>query len=261
MQNFETILFDEENGVGTLTLNRPDRMNGMTGTMLRETYEALSEAAVNPDLRIIVLTGAGKSFCPGADLNFYTDGSSDASPEPRNTDYFHVATLLHEMPQVTIAAVNGACAGAGMGWACACDMRFAASNAMFNTAFLAVGVAGDMGGPWSLPRLVGAAKARELYFLPDKFSAEEAMRIGLVARIFPQNSFREETGAIVDRLAGSAPLALRGLKENFVAAERMTLGDYISFETERHSRLIATDDSKEAFKAFVEKRAPVFRGK
>ena len=114
MQNFETILFDQENGVGTLTLNRPDRMNGMTGARLRETYEALSEAAVNPDLRIIVLTGAGNSFCPGADLNFYTDGSSDASPEPRNPDYFHVATLLHEMPQVTVAAVNGACAGAGM---------------------------------------------------------------------------------------------------------------------------------------------------
>jgi 2-(1,2-epoxy-1,2-dihydrophenyl)acetyl-CoA isomerase len=261
MSDYETIIFEAQDGVGRLTLNRPDHMNGMTGTMLRETYEALSLAAEDPDLQLIVLTGAGNSFCPGADLNFYTDGSSEASPEQRDAEFFQVAVLLHEMPQLTIAAVNGACAGAGLGWANACDMRLASDKAMFNTAFLAVGVAGDMGGPWMLPRLVGAAKARELCFLPDKFSAAEALRIGMVARVFPQASFRQDVEAIITRLAHSAPLALRGLKQNFVAAERMEFSAFIRHETALHDQLMATEDSTEAFKAFVEKRVPHFQGR
>jgi 2-(1,2-epoxy-1,2-dihydrophenyl)acetyl-CoA isomerase len=165
------------------------------------------------------------------------------------------------MPKVTVAAINGACAGAGFGWASACDLRYAASNASFNSAFLGVAISGDMGGPWSLPRIVGAQKARELYFMPGKFDAEEAERIGLVARTFPAESFRDEMYGIMKRLAASAPLAIGEMKKNFVNAESMPLRDYIELETERHSRVGSSADTKEAFLAFVEKREPNFQGR
>jgi 2-(1,2-epoxy-1,2-dihydrophenyl)acetyl-CoA isomerase len=165
------------------------------------------------------------------------------------------------MAPVTVAAINGAAAGAGFGWACACDLRVATRSAVFTSAFLKVAVAGDMAGPWSLPRLVGAAKARELYFLPERFDAEEALRIGLVSRVFDDASFHDEVGALVAQLAASAPLALRGMKANFVAAERTTLADYITIETERHTRISQSQDTMEAFKAFVEKREARFQGR
>jgi len=175
-KQFETIIYEKSGPVATLTMNRPDRLNGMTTKMLREAHEALLAAADDREVRVLVLTGAGKSFCPGADLQL-TAAGADAD-ERSSTENFRVPLLLHTMPAVTIAAINGACAGAGLGWALACDFRYAAPSARFNTAFLDVGVAGDMGGPWSLPRIVGAAKARELYFMPDKFDANEALRIG-----------------------------------------------------------------------------------
>jgi 2-(1,2-epoxy-1,2-dihydrophenyl)acetyl-CoA isomerase len=174
---------------------------------------------------------------------------------------FRVPVLLHEMPAVTIAAVNGACAGAGLGWACACDFRFAAESARFNVAFLDVGVAGDMGGPWSLPRILGAAKARELYFFPGKLDAQEALRIGLVSKVFPDKAFRAEVDAIVQRLAESAPIALRTLKSNFLAAEKVGFADYLAIESERHMPMFDTHDTKEAFAAKVEKRKPRFTGR
>jgi 2-(1,2-epoxy-1,2-dihydrophenyl)acetyl-CoA isomerase len=162
------------------------------------------------------------------------------------------------MPAVTIAAVNGACAGAGMGWACACDLRVAAASARFNTAFLGVAVAGDMGLPWSLPRLVGAAKARELSFMSEKFDSAEALRIGLVAKVVEPGALAATVDEMAARLAAASPLALRTLKANYLAAERMSFGDYIDFETERHLRVAASPQTAEAFRAFLEKRPPRF---
>lgn len=172
-----------------------------------------------------------------------------------------MSSLLHEMRAVTIAAINGACAGAALGWACACDFRFAARSARFNTAFLDVGVAGDMGGPWTLSRIVGAARARELYFMPGKFDADEALRIGLVNRVFSDESFRAEVGAIVERLSAAAPIALRTMKSNFVEAERMDFRSYIDLETARHIPMFSTHDTREAFAAKVQKRKPRFEGR
>jgi 2-(1,2-epoxy-1,2-dihydrophenyl)acetyl-CoA isomerase len=256
----DTILYEVSDGVATLTLNRPERLNGITNRMLREVYETLQEAAADPDVRVLVLTGAGRAFCPGADLKHYTAEEAEVA-EPSRPEHFRVPVLLHEMPAVTIAAINGACAGAGLGWACACDLRVAARSAMFNTAFLNVAVAGDMGLPWTLPRLMGAGRARELSFFSEKFGAEEALRLGLVARVWDDDIFRTETGQLARRLAAASPTALRTLKAHYTAAERLGFADYIDLETERHRRISASEDTREAFRAFLEKRPPRFTGR
>ena len=255
MTQFDTIRYEVDGGLARLTLNRPDRLNGMTNQMIRETYDALVAASADSRVRALVLTGEGKGFCPGADLAHFSSGGADERLDAR---HFRVTTMLHEMPAVTLAAVNGACAGAGLGWALACDLRVVAASAKLNTAFLDVAVAGDMGLPWSLPRLVGAAKARELSFLPEKFGAEEAHRLGLVARVFPDETFREETEAVIGRLMAASPTALRVMKANYAAAERMTFADFIDLEAERHLKVAASADTAEAFRAFVEKRPPRF---
>ena len=256
--NFETIIYEKTGPVARLTMNRPERLNGMANRMLIETRHALTAASEDRDLRVLILTGAGKGFCPGADIGRV---ASEAPDDPLTADDFRVPVLLHNMPAVTIAAINGACAGAGLGWALACDFRFAAASARFNVAFLDVGVAGDMGGPWTLSRIVGPARARELYFLPGKFDAAEALRIGLVSRIFPDDRFRVEVETIVTRLADSAPIALRTLKANFVDSERMDFAGYVALESERHFRMFETEDTREAFAAKAEKRKPQFKGR
>lgn len=261
MANYSTIRYELDNGVATLTMDRPQARNGMTNRMLRETYEALSAAALDSSVKVLVLTGEGNSFCPGADLNRYTADAPVEDDTESKAEHFRVPVLLHEMPAVTIAAINGACAGAGLGWAAACDLRVATRSAMLNTAFLNVAVAGDMGLPWTLPRLVGAAKARELSLLSEKFSAEEAERIGLVNRVWDDASFRGEADALAKRIAGSAPLALNTLKQQYAAAERLTFADFIDLETARHKRILTSRDTQEAFRAFMEKRTPQFEGR
>ena len=256
---FETILYEQDGPVVTITMNRPDRKNAMTNRMVRETGDALAHSAEDRDVRVLVLTGAGTSFCPGADLQAVAGGTiADEALTPAE---FRAPVLLHSMPAVTIAAINGACAGAGFGWACACDFRFANASARFNTAFLEVGIAGDMGGPWTLARIVGPAKARELYMLPERFGAEEALRIGLVSRVFEDDSFRDEVDAIVNRLATAAPIGLRTLKANFVDSERMDFAGYVALESERHLRMFTYSDTREAFAARVEGRPPKFEGR
>jgi 2-(1,2-epoxy-1,2-dihydrophenyl)acetyl-CoA isomerase len=252
----ETIKFEAgADGIGWLLLNRPERMNGMTNRMLRETFDCLTEVAGRRDIRVLVLTGEGRGFCPGADLKHFAAGEVD---DPASIEALNVPLLLHTMPQITIAGINGACAGAGFGWAAACDLRFAAQSATFNSAFLNVASAGDMAGPWTLPRLIGAAKARELYFLPAKFFAEDALRMGLVSEVYPTEGFRDTLAATAARLADASPYALRMMKQNFLDAETLPLDSYIELESRRHVDVMARDDAKEAFRAFVEKRPPRF---
>ena len=258
MSNYETITYEVTENLATITLNRPDSLNGIVNQMMRELYECLQVVAADPAIRVLLFTGAGKGFCPGVDLKASTSGIKQ---EPNRKEYFHITTLLHEMPKVTIAGINGACAGAGFGWACACDLRYATARASFNSAFLGVAISGDMGGPWLLPRIVGAGKARELYFMSQKFKADEAERIGLVNKVFADDVFRDEVRAIAQKLSKSAPLAISEMKKNFANAEGMPLREYIELETERHSRTGSSEDTKEAFKAFVEKRDAVFHGR
>jgi 2-(1,2-epoxy-1,2-dihydrophenyl)acetyl-CoA isomerase len=291
----ETVLFEQSGGLATLTLNRPERMNGMTSLMVREAHDVLAAVAGDPSVSVLLLTGAGSSFCPGADLKAATapssapnraaegvvsttPGAPSSAPNraaegvvsttpvaaeatgTADAHHFRVPVLLHQMPAITVAAINGACAGAGFGWACGCDLRVAARSAMFNTAFLNVAVAGDMGLPWSLPRLIGAARARELSFFSEKFSAEEARRIGLVARVWDDEVFRGEVEKMVSRLVNAAPLALKTLKAHYLAAEGGGFGDYVELETADHLRIMRSEDTAEAFRAFLEKRPPLFKG-
>ena len=206
MSAYETIRYDRVGHVATIALNRPEARNGITPKMMDELWEAVQDAGADKSLRVLVLRGTGRDFCPGADVKAYAAGAGPTRPET-----FNVSVILHEAPLVTIAAIRGACAGAGLGWASACDYRLCDDTARFNSAFLDVGLSGDMGGSWFLPRIVGAAKARELYFLPGKFDAAEAGRIGLVNRVVPEAAFEVELAALTDRLVNSSPLALKGM--------------------------------------------------
>ncbi|MBV8682903.1 MAG: enoyl-CoA hydratase/isomerase family protein [Caulobacteraceae bacterium] len=256
MSGHETIVYEKRHHVATIALNRPQARNGIVPKMMDELWEAVQDAAADEQLRVLVLRGVGRDFCPGADVKAYAAGQGPTRPET-----FNVSVLLHETPMVTIAAIRGACAGAGFGWASACDLRICDETARFNTAFLDVAMSGDMGGSWFLSRILGGAKARELYFLPGKFDAAEAARIGLVNKVTSEADFEAELTALADRLANASPLALKGMKANFVDSERMGLADFIAAETARHTACGRSEDSREAFRAFVEKRRPVFQGR
>jgi 2-(1,2-epoxy-1,2-dihydrophenyl)acetyl-CoA isomerase len=255
----ETVLLDINGPVATLSINRPDARNSLLRGMGGQIYSLLRRVAENGDVRILVFRGVGPDFCPGADLKAKAPETQTA-PEP-DLDAYHVTALLHEMPQVTIAAIRGACAGAGLGWACACDVRVCDETAKINTAFLDAGVAGDMGVPWTMPKLIGAGRARDLMYFPRKVTAEEALSIGLVQRLWDSTRFERELEELSQRLARSAPLALAAMKANFIDAERLDLKNFIALEAERHIRLLETEDRKEAFKAFADKRPPRFHGR
>lgn len=257
----DEVLYEKAGGVGVLTINRPDRRNSLTVPAAIAIHEALTAAAADPDLRVLVFRGKGADFCPGADVkSAASSDNGDVQRRIRDLRPYEVSVLLHEMPAVTVAAIRGACAGAGLGWAAACDVRVASSGAKFNSAFLDVGVAGDMGGPWLLARAIGSGRARDLYFFPRKFGADEAKELGLVTRVFTEDAFEAELAALIDRLGNAAPLALAAMKSNFVIAETTDLRSYIALEVERHIRLFGTSDRAEAFSAFAEKRKPSFQG-
>ncbi len=250
-----TIHFERQGPIATLRLNRPEQRNGMINRMVRELHECLLPLNSDEGLRVLILTGAGDSFCVGADLDHYTRGADD---ERLQESWFDMARLLHELPQITLAAVNGACAGAGFGLAVACDLRYAAREAVFNTAFLGVGASGDMGVPWTLSRIIGGARARELCLFPGKFDADRALEIGLVQACYPRAQLLTEVQSRAHELSERAPMALRYMKQNFVAAEQLGLGDYLQLETLRHMQSTASGDAREAFRAFMEKRPPHF---
>jgi 2-(1,2-epoxy-1,2-dihydrophenyl)acetyl-CoA isomerase len=255
-----TLLYEADQGVATITLNRPERHNSMTVAMLDEMYALLRVVAGDPEVRILIITGAGgpgNGFCPGADLVAMSTGEAESQRQQSREsglEAYRVSLLLHNMAPVTIAAMNGAAAGAGLGWACACDIRVAASSARFSTAFLDRAVAGDMALPWSLPRIIGAAKAREICFFPDKFTADDALKFGLVCRVFDDGEFRPATAALAERLRRVSPPALKTLKANFIAAERMALEEYVDYETMRHSTLLASDAAQDGLRSFYDGR-------
>jgi 2-(1,2-epoxy-1,2-dihydrophenyl)acetyl-CoA isomerase len=264
--------YEVADGVATITLNRPESMNTMGGELLPLTNAYLARAASDGDVRAVVLTGTGRAFCAGGDLRDMAAGNRGApgqaigpgSVSRAITDLrYHMRSsqLLREMPKITIAAINGACAGAGFSWACACDLRYAAESAVFNSAFLTAGLSGDFGGTWTLPRIVGPAKARELYLMPEKFRADEALRIGLVTAVVPDDEFADFVRDKATRAASFAPLTAASIKANLNDADHVSFSEALDREADRHIRSGLTEDSREAAKAFLEKRTPTFTGR
>lgn len=226
-----TVLVERDDALALVTLNRPDRRNGATVEMCEALYGALREIAAS-EARVVVVRGAGEHFCVGADI---TASASEASPPGAEElgQIHHASTILHTMPQVTIAAIDGGCAGAGLGWAAACDLRFASTRARFSTAFLNVGVSGDMGLAWSLTRIVGPARARELLFFGEKFDAETALDFGLVTRLFDPEVLYDEVLMLGRQLCDRDAFALRMMKANCLSAEELAIGEFIDIETAR----------------------------
>ena len=228
----QTVLVERDGPVTVITLNRPERRNALNVRMCRELYAATRQVAAS-DARVVILRGAGTDFCVGADIvGSGGEGSSPPTLEDLGPIH-HAATLLHTMPQVTIAAIDGGCAGAGLGWATACDFRFATLEARFSTAFLNVGVSGDMGLEWFLLRIVGPARAREMLFFPEKLDGQQALEIDLVTRLLPRETLHEEVRALAEQLCAREPFALKMMKANCISAEELAIGEFIDIETAR----------------------------
>jgi 2-(1,2-epoxy-1,2-dihydrophenyl)acetyl-CoA isomerase len=255
-----------KDGVAVLTLNRPDRLNAMSADMLDAMLEALPRLADDGSVGVVVLTGAGRGFCAGGDVKAMAEGrefGGDTFEEKASAlrSRMEVSRWLHEMPKPTIAMVRGAAAGAGLSLAMACDLRIAGDSARFAPAFARVGYSGDFGGSFFLTRLVGTAKARELYYTADILSAEQALALGLVNRVVPDARLEDETMALARKLAAGPRVALRYMKRNMNAAESGSLTELLDLEAWHHARCGMTEDHREAARAFVDKREPVFRGR
>ena len=251
-------------GVATLTLNRPERLNALSTPIMEGLLEALPRLARDAAVGAIVLTGAGRAFCAGGDVKRMAEGSAEPGMEEavaRLRGRMEISRLLHEIPKPTIAMVNGPAAGAGMSLALACDLRIAGQSARFVTAFANVGFSGDFGGSYFLSKIVGTGKARELYYTAEPLDAAQALALGVANRVVPDADLTETTMALARKLARGPRIALGLMKKNFNAAESASLAELLDLEARGQIETGRTDDHKEAARAFVEKRAPVFRGR
>ena len=271
------ILTHLDNGILTVTLNRPASLNGLTITMTRVLNDRLREAAASPEVRVVVLTGAGRAFCAGGDIKEF-DAIDKTDPEwvkwkddpiwndidtsaERTRRASEGPLLLHGMPKPTIAMVRGACVGAAVALATSCDFRIVSDTALFSTAFARIGISGELGASYYVSKLVGVAKARELFFFADRVPAEEALRIGLVNKVVPDAELEKETMAFARRLADGPPLAYRFIKANLNAAEMHSADEMMGIEALNQVRVLRSEDAKEAIAAFFEKRTPKFTGR
>jgi len=259
------LLFDLRDGVAVLTMNRPERLNALSRPMIDGAIAALERSIDDPGVGCIVLTGAGRGFCAGGDVTAMGDTSTTADwsfeqKVDRQRSIHRFAGLLHASPKPTVAAINGACAGAGFGLALACDLRLAADSARFTTAFAKVGFSGDFGITWPLVRIVGEAKAKELLFLPDVFDASRALELALVNRVAPANDLMPQALELAARLARGPRTAYRYMKENADAAAVETYRQLLDREAFTQCRTGATADHREGVAAFVAKREPRFTG-
>lgn len=262
------LLVEVKNRVGILTLNRPDKLNALTKEMNQTAVNTLRDMSEDPDIGAVLLTGSGRGFCAGGDVSAMQKGeeigTKDSTLEQQIDELRQGHTwpwLLHHMPKVTIAVINGPAAGAGLGISLSCDLRFASDQARMGTAYARVGYGGDYGTTWQITRLVGEAKAKELFFLPDMITAEEALRIGLVNRVFPHEQLMEEAIQLAERIAAGPLVSYRYMKANVNASGAVDFRTMLDREAETHLRCGQTTDHQEGVNAFMEKRAPMFRGR
>ncbi|MGE2712618.1 enoyl-CoA hydratase/isomerase family protein [Mycolicibacterium litorale] len=260
------VIFEAKGGVGIVSLNQPEKRNSFTDEMLYDLLEKLEQAASDPEIRVIVLTGNGKSFSVGGDLDEFAAGEFKTVDIPHETsvsklrNFMRVSQYLRTSEKVTIAAINGACAGAGLSVAAACDLRFASTKSVFRTAFIDAGLSGDFGGTWSLVRLLGEARAKELYLLNQKLTPEDALRIGLVSWVESHETFMPRVLAEAEALAAKPPIAMKLIKKN-LTEEHANFLEALEVEADRHVFCGYTDDAVEAAAAFLEKREPNYTGK
>lgn len=262
--SYEHVLVANDAGVGTITLNRPEKLNAFAGTMREEIVDAVRAMAADDQVRVLVITGAGRAFCAGADI-----GYMQQLTERRDVEGLkllvelgrQVVTMIRETPKPVLASVNGPAAGGGANLALACDLRIASDRASIGETFNRIGLHPDWGGTYFLPRLVGSGHALQLIFSGDMIDAAEAYRLGIFNRVVPHDRLMEETTAWARQLAAKPPVALATAKRAVYTSEHASLADMLQLELEHQLACFETEDAKEGFRAFLEKRTPSFQGR
>jgi len=264
----EHLLAERRDGVLSLTLNQPDKLNALSDQMIAGLLDELGRAAHDAEVRCVVVSGAGRGFCSGGDVSRMRERNEGDGPgltvEQRMASLRRAeeaSLMLHELPKPTVAAINGAAAGAGLSIALACDLRVVADSARLVTAFARVGFSGDFGGTWLMTRLVGPARAKEFYFLADPIDANQALALGLVNRVVPAGSLMAEAAALARRLASGPAIAYGYMKANINAALTADFRALLDREAVGQTLTGRTEDHREAVKAFLEKRQPTFKGR
>lgn len=260
----ELIKVAEDGGIVTITLNRPERLNAFFGHMRRDLAEAVEEAGSDPDVRVIVLTGAGRCFCAGGDVHFMAD-----LVERRDSEEFarllgaarRVILAIRHTTKPVLASINGPASGAGFNLALACDLRVASSDATFSQSFVKIGFHPDWGGTYFLPRMLPSNIACELFFLGDSISAQRAFELGLVNRVVAPAELEAETRRLAERLREGAAVSIAAAKQAVYAAEHDTLERMLQYEVDAQLRCFESEDGCEGVRAFLEKRPPKFTGR
>lgn len=256
-----TILYAVADGVATITLNRPEVMNAFGKDMRENLYHRLREAEADVEVRCVVITGAGKAFCAGGDIADMAalQAQDEVAPiRQRMLTAGEIVKCIRTMAKPVVAAVNGAAAGAGMNLALACDFRYAAASAKFAQSFVKIGLVPDWAGHYLLPRLVGTARAMELMMTGERIDAAEALRLGIVNRVFDDARFHDEVRAHLRQLAAGPPEALALIKQGVQRGVEASLPETLAFELQAQSALFLSQDAREGMRAFLDKRAPRF---
>ncbi len=259
----EPVMLKREGPIATLLLNRPEKLNALDGEERRALADAISTVAREPSIRVVVITGAGRGFCAGGDL----EKMAELKKTHQSVTLRQFLQAGHELvreirrlPKPVVASVNGPAAGAGMNLALACDLRIASERATFAEAFVRLGLHPDWGGSFFLPRLIGIGRAVEMFFLGDTVSAQDAHRLGLVNFLVAHDKLAEETRKLAERLAAAPPIPLALLKQNLYERLETQLDSMMEFEVEAQMKCFESEDCAEGLRAFFEKREPKFKG-